>query len=56
MVSKFSLASGLKKQLIITMKFKKFNPLISIIMNCHNGENYLKQSLKKNLNLIKIGN
>ena len=28
------------------MKLKKFDPLISIIMNCHNGESYLKQSLK----------
>ena len=28
------------------MKFKKIDPLISIIMNCHNGESYLKQSLK----------
>ena len=25
---------------------KKNNPLVSIIMNCHNGEKYLKNSLQ----------
>ena len=25
---------------------KKSSPLVSIIMNCHNGEKYLKQSIK----------
>ena len=28
------------------MTSKKKSPLISVIMNCHNGEKYLKESLK----------
>ena len=29
---------------------KKNNPLVSIIMNCHNGEKYLKKSLQSVIN------
>ena len=32
------------------MKKKFFNPLISIIMNCRNGEKYIKKSLDSILN------
>ena len=28
------------------MKTNKFSPLVSVIMNCHNGEKYLKESIK----------
>ena len=35
--------TGLKQ--LIFMKIKK-SPLVSVIMNCHNGEKYLKKSLK----------
>ena len=28
------------------MKTSKFSPLVSVIMNCHNGEKYLKDSIK----------
>ena len=28
------------------MKNNKFFPLVSVIMNCHNGEKYLKESIK----------
>ena len=28
----------------------KKNPLVSIIMNCHNGEKYLKESIKSIIN------
>ena len=28
----------------------KINPLVSIIMNCHNGEKYLKESLNSIVN------
>ena len=29
---------------------KKFRPTVSIIMNCHNGEKYLRQSLSSIIN------
>ena len=33
------------------------DPLISIVMNCYNGEKYLKESLKSIINqTYKIGN
>ena len=33
------------------------DPLVSVIMNCYNGEKFLKESLKSfKKHLIKIGN
>ena len=45
--SNTNLDAGLKKQLNF---MKKDNPLVSIIMNCHNGEKYLKKSLQSVIN------
>ena len=42
------ISKGLKKlsNIIIKMTNKRQEPLVSIIMNCHNGEEYLFESLK----------
>ena len=32
------------------MEFKNKNPLVSIIMNCYNGEKFLNESIKSVLN------
>ena len=31
-------------------KTKKSTPLVSVIMNCHNGETYLKESISSLIN------
>ena len=46
--SKISINKGLKKPLSFMKKNKK--PLVSIIMNCFNGEKFLKKSLRSVLN------
>ena len=42
---KIPLSKGLKSQLIVSKMRENFKDLVSIIMNCHNGEKYLKQSI-----------
>ena len=50
---KVNISEGLKK-LLNFMKIKN-KPLVSVIMNCRNGEKYLKQSIRSVVNQSYLG-
>ena len=43
---KYSILSGLKKTIKSYSEKLNSKPLVSIIMNCYNGEKYLRKSIK----------